>query len=329
MRALVCRNYGSPPEVAVEPVKSEAPGPGEVVIRVEAAALSFTDVLMLQGKYQERPALPFVPGLDAAGAVTQIASDVSRFAPGQRVVSSGRVGAFAATLNTDASRLVPIPEGLSSREAVAAINSHMTAFHGLWDRAGLKAGERLLVLGASGAVGRAFIQVGKHLGAEVVAVVRSPAQCEKALQAGADHCIACSPEAFRDELRRLGFGDGVDVVADPIGGDIAEPAVRSLRWRGRYLVVGFAAGAIPRIPLNLLLLKGAAIVGVYFGGLLARERNVFTAQLATLLDLMADGRLARPETLPFPAGEFDAAWRRFHDGSGGRKIVLDLAGLAS
>jgi len=348
--ALRCTAYGNPPQIALAALPPlPAPGHGEVLIDVQCAALNFTDHLMMQGRYQERPALPFTPGLDAGGTVRAVGSGVSDFAPGDRVVSSGVVGAYASQLLAPAARLVRVPAGLAVADAVASINSHLTAYHGLLDRAALQACERVLVLGAGGAVGRAAVQLALHRGAAVFTVERVAGATDASSSAGssADEAAADRDATAAGPLVRLRdlsagterlvpFGElrsglkdvlgarGADVVVDPIGDVWTEPAVRSLAWRGRLLVIGFAAGAIPSVPLNLLLLKGAGLLGVYCGGLLLQEPERFSEQLVGMFALMADSVLAPSLHEAVSARDFEQAWQRFSAGER-RKLLFDFS----
>lgn len=325
--ALRCAAYGNPPQMALQAQPPlPAPGRGEVLIDVQCAALNFTDHLMMQGRYQDRPALPFTPGLDAGGTVRAVGDDVSGLAIGDRVVSSGVVGAYASQLMAPAARLVRVPAGLAVADAVASINSHLTAYHGLLDRAALQPGERVLVLGASGAVGRAAVQLALHRGAAVFTVERvagvGPLVRLKDLSTGTERRVPF--DELRTGLKDMLGARGADVVVDPIGDAWTEPAVRSLAWRGRLLVIGFAAGAIASIPMNLLLLKGAGLLGVYCGGLLLQEPGRFTEQLAGMFALMAAGVLAPSPHEVVPARHFDQAWQRFSAGER-RKLLFDFS----
>ncbi|KAI5912197.1 NADPH:quinone oxidoreductase family protein [Thauera sp. 2A1] len=322
--ALVCRAYGNPPQIAVEPwARPNTPAAGEVVIDVNCAALNFTDHLMMQGRYQDRPSLPFVPGLDAAGTVHAVGAGVTHLKPGDVVVSSGVVGAYASQLVAPARRVILLPPGLSPQDAVASINSHLTAYHGLVDRAALKAGERVLVLGASGAVGRAAMQLAAHLGAQLYSVERAAEGRLSLRDHTHDRTVTVESAALRQGLKELLGPRGADIVVDPVGDLYTEPAVRALAWRGRLLVIGFAAGAIPSVPMNLLLLKGASLVGVYCGGLLANEEAQFTTQLARVFDLLAEGVLTPNAWEATPARAFADAWQRF-SAPRGAKVLLDF-----
>lgn len=321
--ALVCREYGTPPQIHRQPLdENTVLKADEVLIDVHYAAFNFTDHLLVQGRYQDRPTLPFVPGLDAAGVVRKAGPQASGFKPGDKVVSSGVVGAWSTQLAAPAHRLVTVPEHVGLADAVGSINSHLTAYHGLLDRANLQAGEHVLVLGANGAVGKACVQIARHAGAKVYTVVRHDALTFRLARDGdtAVQTVAC--DDLKQGLRELLGGRGADVVVDPIGDRFTEAAVRNLAWRGRLLVVGFAAGEIPKIATNLLLLKGCAILGVYCGGLLIQETTAFTQQLQAMLKLMGTGVLTPSPQEVIPAHDFPQAWDRFSSAPRGTKIVL-------
>ena len=320
--ALRCTAYGNPPEIHVIEGVSETPlGSGEVRLAIDCSAFNFTDHLLVQGRYQEKPELPFTPGFDAAGTVTAVGDHVTGFAPGDRVVSSGVCGAWATHLVAPAHRLVKIPTGLAPADAVASINSHLTAYHGLIDRAQLAAGDRVLVLGANGAVGKACVQIARHKGAHVFTVVRAGTALN-ITDTATDTCLSVAPEALKDGLRQVLGKQGADIVVDPVGDLYTEPAVRNLAWRGRLLVIGFAAGQIPKIPTNLLLLKGASVMGVYCGGLLIQETSHFTRQMAEMFDLMAQGILTPSEHETWPGRQFADIWERFSSAPRGTKVLL-------
>ncbi|HLU00829.1 MAG TPA: NADPH:quinone oxidoreductase family protein [Burkholderiaceae bacterium] len=325
--ALVCREYGNPPDIEPQPIGHEPTlGAHDVHIDVLCAAFNFTDHLMVQGRYQEKPALPFVPGLDAAGIVRAAGSSVQRFKPGDRVISSGVAGAWSCRLIAPEHRLVRVPDGLDPADAVASINSHLTAYHALIDRASLARGERVLVLGANGAVGNASIQIARYMGAEVFTVVRHT-DGKFLLAADADPSAqsVVAGEDLKAGLRELLGKRGADVIVDPVGDHFTEAAVRNLAWRGRLLVVGFAAGDIPQIRTNLLLLKGAGILGVYCGALLIQETDAFTGQMEAMLALMSEGVLTPAPREIVPATRFAEAWKRFSTAPRGSKLVLGFA----
>lgn len=324
--ALVCRAYGNPPDIQRQPLDQHAPlKAGEVLIDVHCAAFNFTDHLLVQGRYQDKPQLPFVPGLDAAGIVRAVGPEAGGFKPGDKVISSGVVGAWSTRLVAPAHRLVPVPANVDLADAVASINSHLTAYHGLLDRAALQAGEHVLVLGANGAVGKACVQIARHAGAQVYTVVRHGNDQFQLAQDGSDNTQIISSEHLKQGLRELLGRRGADVVVDPVGDHFTEAAVRNLAWRGRLLVVGFAAGDIPQIPTNLLLLKGCSIMGVYCGGLLIQETASFTQQLAAMLELMSAGVLTPSPHETLAGDDFMPVWHRFSSASRGTKVLLGFA----
>ncbi|RII82416.1 NADPH:quinone oxidoreductase family protein [Neopusillimonas maritima] len=324
--ALLCNAYGAPPHIQTVALPAAAPlSENDVRLQVHYAAFNFTDHLLVQGRYQDKPDIPFVPGLDAAGVVLEAGANVTQFKPGDQVVSSGVVGAWASQLTAPAHRLVHIPPGLSQAHAVASINSHLTAYHGLVDRAQLKAGERVLVLGANGAVGKACIQIAEHFGARVVTVERHDTN-QLAIKDLTHPTTATiiDKTALKAGIRTVLGRHGADIVVDPVGDFYTEAAVRNLAWRGRLLIVGFAAGDIPKISTNLLLLKGASLAGVYCGGLLFQETPSFTRQMADMFQLMANGVLTPLPYESMPAHDFKPIWSRFSCAEKGSKILLNF-----
>jgi NADPH2:quinone reductase len=300
MKAVVCKQYGPPESLVYEELPSPTPGAGEVVVSVKAASVNFPDVLIIQNKYQFKPPLPFSPGSELAGVVKEAGSGVSGFRPGDRVMAFTTYGAFAQEVKTEATRLLPLPEKMDFVTGAAFVLTYGTSDHALRDRGGLKAGETLLVLGAAGGVGLAAIEIGKALGAHVIACASSDEKLAVCRQHGADAGINYATEDLRERIKVLTEARGVDVVYDAVGGPYTEPAFRSLAWRGRLLVVGFAAGEIPRLPLNLALLKGASVVGVFWGDFARREPREFAQSMKQLARWYAEGRL-KPhvsQTLP-------------------------------
>lgn len=292
MRAVICRELtGLAGLEHVTDWPEPQAGPGEVVVAVKAAALNFPDVLMIQGLYQEKPPLPFVVGTEMAGEVVAVGEGVSQFAPGDRVVAAcGRT--FAERIAVKASLLLPAPRGLSFEAAAGICITYFTTLHALKQRAALRPGESLLVLGAAGGVGTTAVELGKQLGATVIAAASTDEKLELARSLGADHLINYATQDLRERIKEITAGRGVDVVYDPVGGGLAEPALRSMAWKGRYLVIGFAGGDIPRIPLNLPLLKGCSIVGVFWGSFAQRERDVQRENVAELWQMFESGRLS-------------------------------------
>ena len=300
MKAVVCKQYGPPESLVYEELASPKPGAGEVVLSVKAASVNFPDVLIIQNKYQFKPPLPFSPGSELAGVVKEVGSGVTAFRPGDRVMAFTTYGAFAEEVKTDAGRLLPLPEKMDFVTGAAFVLTYGTSDHALRDRAALKAGETLLVLGAAGGVGLAAIEIGKALGARVIACASSDDKLAVCRDHGADAGVNYATEDLRERIKVLTDGRGIDVVYDAVGGPYTEPAFRSLAWRGRLLVVGFAAGNIPKLPLNLPLLKGASVVGVFWGDFARREPREFAASMKQLGRWYAEGRL-KPhvsQTLP-------------------------------
>ncbi len=258
---------------------------------MKAAGVNFPDVLIIQNKYQFKPELPFAPGAELAGVVSAVGEGVTNAKVGDRVIASTGWGAFAQKVKVSAKKIIPMPAGVDFDVAAAFTLTYGTSYHALVDRGTLKAGETLLVLGAAGGVGLAAIEIGKALGARVIAAASTAEKLAVCREHGADETINYTTEDLRERLKALTGGKGPDVVYDPVGGGFAEPAFRSIAWRGRYLVIGFANGEIPRLPLNLALLKGASIIGVFWGDFVAREPKNFAADLATMFGWVAQGKL--------------------------------------
>ncbi|WAS96794.1 NADPH:quinone oxidoreductase family protein [Nannocystis punicea] len=306
MRAVRVHELVGPSGLRVDDMPEPQPGPGEVRIAVRAAGVNFPDVLFSYGKYQFKPPPPFVPGLEAAGVVAAVGDGVTAVAVGDRVATTLVHGAFAEQLVVPATAAVKLPAAVGFELAAATLLTYGTTWHALVDRAGLKAGETLLVLGAAGGVGIAAVEIGKLLGARVIAAASTAEKLKFCREHGADEGIEYTREDLKERSKQLTGGEGVDVVYDAVGGPFAEPALRAIAWQGRYLVVGFAAGEIPKIPLNLVLLKGCQLVGVFWGAFAAREPAKNHANAERILAAVAAGQL-RPHvdaTLPFArAGE--------------------------
>jgi NADPH2:quinone reductase len=299
MRAVLCKAWGPPESLVLAEEPAPAPGPGEASVAVRAIALNFLDTLIVQGRYQFKPAFPFSPGAEVAGVVESVGPGVADLRPGMRVMANLGWGGARETIVAPAWRLVPLPDAVSDEAAAGLLVAYGTTLHALRQRAGLKAGESLAVLGASGGVGLAAVELGKLLGARVIAV-SAGRKLDACRAAGADATIDYETEDLKARLRELAGGEGVDVVYDAVGDRFTEPAMRALAWGGRLLVIGFAAGDIPRVPTNLLLLKNAALLGVNWGGFSTRERDLHRANALELLEYVADGRLkpAIHETYP-------------------------------
>src|SRR3954471_17172195 len=300
MKAVVCKQYGPPESLVLEELASPRPAGGEVVVSVKAASVNFPDVLIIQNKYQFKPPLPFSPGSELAGVVKEVGSGVTAFRPGDRVMAFTTYGAFAEEVKTEATRLLPLPEKMDFVTGAAFVLTYGTSDHALRDRAALKAGETLLVLGAAGGVGLAAIEIGKALGAKVIACASSEEKLAVCREHGADASINYASEDLRERIKALTGGTGPDVVYDAVGGAYTEPAFRSIAWRGRLLVVGFAAGDIPKLPLNLALLKGASIVGVFWGDFARREPKAFAESIQQLGRWYAEGKLKPHVSQTFP-----------------------------
>lgn len=300
MKAVLCKQFGPPDSLVVEELASPRAGPGEAVVSVKAASVNFPDVLIIQNKYQFKPPLPFSPGSELAGVVKEVGAGVQGWAPGDKVIAFTTYGAFAEEVKTEASRLVALPEKMDFVTGAAFLLTYATSDHALRDRGALAAGETLLVLGAAGGVGLAAIEIGKALGARVIACASSEDKLAVCRSHGADATINYAAEDLRERVKALTEGRGADVVYDAVGGPYTEPAFRSIAWRGRLLVVGFAAGEIPKLPLNLALLKGAAVVGVFWGDFARREPARFAESVRQLAQWYAAGKL-KPhvsQTLP-------------------------------
>ena len=324
MQAWMCESLVGPTGLQWRERPTPEPGPDEVVVAIHAASLNFPDLLIVQGKYQFRPELPFVPGAEFAGIVERVGSAVSHLAPGQRVAVLAGTGGFATHACVKALQVMPLPEGFALRDAAAFAFTYGTAWHALMDRGALQAGESVLVLGAAGGVGTAAIQIAKAAGATVIAAASTDAKCGLCRDLGADHAINYAQEGadLREAVKAANGGRGVDVVFDPVGGRFAEPAFRSIGWRGRYLVIGFADGQIPALPWNLPLLKGAAIVGVFWGDFVRREPEANVRMLGTLASLYGRGQLKPVIDTVLPLSRLAEAYERLAGRDVLGKLVL-------
>ena len=287
-----------------------APGSGQALIAIKTASLNFPDLLIIEGKYQVKPALPFVPGSEFAGVVESVGPGVTEAKPGDRVAAIVGTGGFATHALADVTQLVRLPAGIPFEEAAAFVLTYGTAYHALIDRAVLLGRETVLVLGAGGGVGTAAIQIAKGVGARVIAGVSTPEKAAFCRTLGADATIDYGHENLRDRIKALTSGKGPDVIYDPVGGALAEGAFRSIAWRGRYLVIGFADGTIPSLPLNLPLLKGASVVGVYWGEFVRREPGGWAIVMAELAAWYADGRIKPAIDQVLPMNRLPEAYAR-------------------
>ncbi len=326
MHAWLCENPVGVDALQWKELPTPEPGAGQVRLRIEAASLNFPDLLIVQNKYQMKPPLPFVPGSEYAGVIEAVGEGVKHLKAGQRVACLSGTGGFGTHTLAPAALCMPLPEGFPAVDAAAFIMIYATSHHALIDRAQLKAGETVLVLGAAGGVGTAAIQIAKAAGARVIAAASSDEKCALCAQLGADATINYSTHApqgsLRDEIKRLTEGKGPDVVYDPVGGEFAEPVFRSIAWRGRYLVVGFASGPIPALPLNLPLLKGASIVGVFWGDFSKREPQANAAMMQTLAAQYAKGLIKPLVERTLPMSELKQAFAVMGSRAVKGKLVL-------
>jgi NADPH2:quinone reductase len=323
VRALLCEAHGPPETLVLRDVPVPEPKPGEIRIAVRAAGVNFPDALVIQNKYQRQPPLPFAPGSEVAGIVDAIGDGVSHVAVGDRVAAYGLAGGFAEQIVLPADRAVPLGETMDFDTGAAFTMTYGTAYHALVQRGALRAGETVLVLGAAGGVGLAAVEIAKALGAHVIAAASSPAKLALARAHGADETIDYATEDLKEAVKRLTGGRGVDIVVDPVGDRFAEPAFRAIALHGRYLVIGFAGGAIPSIPLNLPLLKQASIVGVAWGAFAAREPEAYRANAAILTEMYAAGKLRPHISLRLPLERGGEAIRLMMDRKAEGKIVVN------
>ena len=322
MHAWLCENPTGVDAVTWKELPTPQPGAGEVLIAIKAASLNFPDLLIVQNKYQMKPPLPFVPGSEFAGVIEAVGDGIKHLKPGQAVAAFSGTGGFATHACVNASVVMPLPPGFAFDDAAAFVLTYGTTHHALIDRAALKAGETLLVLGAAGGVGTAAIQIGKAVGARVIAAASSDEKCALCREIGADETINYSSTNLRDALKAMTGGKGPDVVYDPVGGDLAEPVFRSIAWRGRYLVVGFAQGGIPSLPLNLALLKGASIVGVFWGEFARREPQANARALGELAQWYAQGKVKPVIDQRLPMNALPQAFERMGTRKVRGKLVL-------
>lgn len=292
MRAVLCKELGMPESLVLEEVPGLIPGPGQVLISVQACGVNFPDTLIIQGKYQFKPDLPFSPGGEISGVVKQVGSDVDSLKIGDRVIAFSTWGGFAEELVVDQTRTVIISDKMDYERASAFVLTYGTSYHALKDRAHLREGETLLILGASGGVGLAAIQLGKAMGATVIAAASNPEKLSACQENGADYVINYAQDDLRQSVKEITKGRGVDVIYDPVGGSFSEKALRDMSWGGRFLVVGFAAGEIPKVPLNIPLLKGCSVVGVFWGEFTKREPALNKQNNQELMDLFDQGKIS-------------------------------------
>ncbi len=325
MKALLCKQYGPPETLVLDDLPDLQAGPGEVVIDVHAASANFPDTLIIQDKYQFKPALPFAPGGEVAGTIAALGEGVTGHALGDRVIGACGWGGFAEQVRVQAAKLQRLPAGVAMDLGAALVVTYGTTHYALVERAHLQPGETLLVLGAAGGTGLAAIELGKLMGARVIAAASSDEKLALCRQLGADETINYASEDLRARLRELTGGRGVDVVYDPVGGAYSEPALRSMAWNGRFLVIGFTAGEIPKLALNLTLLKGCAIVGVFYGAFSVHEPARYQALMDELLGWLGAGRIKPLVTAHYPLEDGAQALRDLLDRRATGKIVITTA----
>ena len=322
MHAWLCETLDGVDALQWRELPTPEPKAGEVRVAIEAASLNFPDLLIVQGKYQFKPPLPFVPGSEFAGRIDAVGAGVEHLKVGDPVAAIAGTGGFGSHAIVDAGRVLPLPPGFDIADGAAFAFTYGTSHHALIDRGQLKAGETVLVLGAAGGVGTAALQIAKAAGARVIAGASTPEKCALCAELGADATVDYGRENLRDALKSLTGGRGPDIVYDPVGGDLAEPAFRSIAWRGRYLVVGFAGGGIPALPWNLALLKGASVVGVFWGDFVRREPAASAAGLAQLAQWYAQGKVKPVIDQRLPMSELRAAYARMGSRQVRGKLLL-------
>lgn len=324
MRALICKEYGPVEALVIEERPEPVPGPGEALIGIRAAGINFVDVLSIAGNYQIKTPTPFIPGSEAAGIVQAVGEGVERLKPGDRVMITPPVGAFAEKCALPEMRCLPLPERLGFEQGAGFCITYATAYHALRQGAVLKAGETLLVLGAAGGSGIAAVEIAKAFGAIVIAAASSDDKLEFAQEAGADHTINYSVTSLREALKDVTGGEGVNVVFDPVGGELAQVALRSLAWQGRYLVIGFACGDIPEFPANIALLKEARIVGVWWGAWTQRHTQESMQNMQELGAMVAAGKLNPRITESYPLEQYHEAFATITERRARGKVILTM-----
>lgn len=324
MRAVLCIEHGPPESLMIADVPDPHAGPGQVVVNVGAAGVNFPDTLIIQNLYQFKPDLPFSPGGEVAGTVGQLGTGVDHVAVGDRVIAFPGWGGFAEQVVVEARTVIPIPETMPTDVAAAFVMTYGTSYHALKDRADPQPGETLLVLGAAGGVGLAAVELGKVMGLRVIAAASTDEKLAVCRDHGADEVINYSKEDLKVRAKELTGGAGADIVYDPVGGDYTEAALRATAWQGRLLVIGFAAGPIPKIPLNLTLLKGCDIRGVFWGSFAAREPKRNAQNLMELVAMFNEGTIRPHISARYPLEDTGAALRAVMDRMATGKIVIEL-----
>jgi NADPH2:quinone reductase len=324
MRALTCKAWGPVSDLVIEEWDDPLPGDEELVIDVKAAGINFPDILIIAGKYQDRIPPPFIPGNEASGIVSAVGSKVSRFKVGDKAIVAPRGGGFAEKCKVHQNAAIPLPNGLSLEQGAGYAVTYGTSYHALKQSAELQAGETVLVLGAAGGVGITAVQIAKAMGARVIAAASSDEKLDFARAAGADELINYTSQALKDSVKEL-TGGGVDVVYDPVGGELSQQALRALAWHGRHLIIGFASGDIPQLPANIALLKEARIIGVWWGTWAARNPDLQIQNMSELAALVSDGTLNPGITESFPLDEFERAFQLISERRALGKVILQIA----
>lgn len=322
MKAVLCKEYGPPESLVVEEIPSPEAGPGQVVVRVRSAGVNFPDVLIIENKYQFKPPLPFTPGGEIAGEVKEVGEGVEGLSVGDRVLANCGWQGFAEEIVLAEQACFKIPDAMDYQAASALLLTYGTSHYALKQRGKLRAGEDLVVLGAAGGVGIAALEIGKVMGARVIAAASTPEKLAVCREHGADEVIDYSKEDLKTRIKELTGGKGADVVYDPVGGPFAEPALRAMAWEGRFLVIGFAAGEIPRPPLNLTLLKSCDIVGVFWGAFVGRDPRTHAANVAELFTWYEEGRIKPRISAEYPLEEVASALRDLSERRVKGKVVL-------
>jgi NADPH2:quinone reductase len=322
MQALICRSFDGPAALEIGTFADPTPGPGEILVEVHAAAVSFMDILMVSGRYQMRPPTPFVPGSDAVGVVAALGPGVTRFREGDRVACTSFIGAHGERMVAGEWQAVRIPDGVSFEQAATLLYAYGTAYYALVERARLRPGESLFVTGAAGGVGLAALDLGRHLGARVIAGIGSDEKAALVRDYGAGDVVNYGTGTVKERIKEITHGEGVDVCLDIVGGEIFEQMTRLMAWGGRLMPIGFASGTVPSTPMNLLLLKNYSIVGVFYGASLPRDPQGTVAMFERIMGLVAAGELHPRVQRVVPLGEAREAMRSIADRSVQGRIVL-------
>jgi NADPH2:quinone reductase len=325
VRALLCKEYGPADTLVIEDIEPQAVRGHGVRVKVSAAGLNFPDTLIIEGKYQLKPKMPFSPGGEMAGEVVEVGEKVTRFKPGDRVAGLTGYGAFAEEIVISEHNLLPVPDGMTDDQAAGFTMVYGTSYYALKQRANLQPGETLLVLGASGGVGLATVELGKAMGARVIAAASSAEKLAVAKEAGADELINYTEEPLKETVKKLTKNNGVDVIYDPVGGDFTEQALRAMAWNGRHLIIGFAAGDIPQIPANLTLLKGCSVVGVFWGSFTQREPEANGQNMMELFKLFQQGKISPRVSEVYDFEDYEKAFGALTGRRATGKIVLRVS----